>query len=43
MDAAAVRPFIEKGFNLVAVGIDTVFLSRAAGDVLSELTHRETR
>jgi 2-dehydro-3-deoxyglucarate aldolase len=38
MDAAAVQPFIETGFNLIAVGIDTVFLSRAAGDVLSELT-----
>lgn len=42
MDAAAVRPFIEHGFNLIAVGIDTVFLSRAAGDVLSELTRGAT-
>ena len=42
MDAAAVQPFIATGFNLIAVGIDTVFLSRAAGDALSEVAHRET-
>jgi 2-dehydro-3-deoxyglucarate aldolase len=36
-DVSAVQPFIERGFTLIAVGIDTLFLSRAAGDVLSGL------
>jgi 2-dehydro-3-deoxyglucarate aldolase len=35
VDALAVRPFIEQAFTLIAVGIDTLFLSRAARDVLS--------
>lgn len=37
VDAAAVRPFIEAGYTLIAVGIDTLFLASAAGDVLAEL------
>jgi 2-keto-3-deoxy-L-rhamnonate aldolase RhmA len=36
-DASAVQPFIEQGFTLIAAGIDTLFLARAAGDVLSKL------
>ena len=36
-DASAVRSFIEQGLTLIAVGIDTLFLSKAAGDVLSDL------
>jgi 2-dehydro-3-deoxyglucarate aldolase len=36
-DAPAVRPFIDQGFTLIAAGIDTLFLSRAASDLLSAL------
>jgi 2-dehydro-3-deoxyglucarate aldolase len=36
-NAAAVRPFIEQGFTLIAMGIDTLFLAQAAGDALSGL------
>jgi 2-dehydro-3-deoxyglucarate aldolase/4-hydroxy-2-oxoheptanedioate aldolase len=35
VDARAVKPFLERGFTLVAVGIDTLFLSSAASEVLS--------
>jgi 2-dehydro-3-deoxyglucarate aldolase/4-hydroxy-2-oxoheptanedioate aldolase len=38
VDAASVRPFIEAGFTLIAVGIDTLFLSGAARAALSEIT-----
>lgn len=33
----AVRPFLERGFTLIAVGIDTLFLSAAASEVLSSV------
>jgi 2-dehydro-3-deoxyglucarate aldolase/4-hydroxy-2-oxoheptanedioate aldolase len=36
-DASAVQPFIERGFTLIAAGIDTLFLAQAAGDVLADL------
>jgi len=36
-NALAVQPFIEQGFTLIAVGIDTLFLAQAAGDILSDL------
>jgi 2-dehydro-3-deoxyglucarate aldolase/4-hydroxy-2-oxoheptanedioate aldolase len=36
-DAPAVQPFIEQGYTLIAVGIDTLFLSGAAGSVLSDV------
>ena len=36
-DATAVRPFIDQGFTLIAAGIDTLFLSGAASDLLSAL------
>lgn len=35
LDSAAVRPFIEQGYTLIAAGIDTVFLSSAAKEVLA--------
>jgi 2-dehydro-3-deoxyglucarate aldolase/4-hydroxy-2-oxoheptanedioate aldolase len=41
-NAAAVRPFIQRGFTLIAVGIDTLFLAQAAGDVLSGLAQVST-
>jgi 2-keto-3-deoxy-L-rhamnonate aldolase RhmA len=41
-NAAAVRPFIERGFTLIAVGIDVLFLAQAAGDVLSGLAQVST-
>jgi 2-dehydro-3-deoxyglucarate aldolase/4-hydroxy-2-oxoheptanedioate aldolase len=37
VSAPAVRPFLERGFTLIAVGIDTLFLSAAAGEALSRL------
>ena len=37
LDAAAVQPFIAQGFSLIAVGIDAVLLSRAAGYTLVDL------
>ena len=37
VDAAAVMPYVEQGFSLIAVGIDTLFLSTSAGNVLSAL------
>jgi len=37
VDAAAVRPYIERGFTLIAVGIDTLFLSTSAAKILSDL------
>jgi 2-dehydro-3-deoxyglucarate aldolase len=43
LDAAAVQPFIDQGFSLIAVGIDAVFLSRAAGDALDSLQERQSR
>jgi len=44
-DASAVRPFIDRGFTLIAVGIDTLFLSGAASGLLSALapSSRSTR
>lgn len=36
-NAAAVRPFIEDGFTLIAVGIDTLYLTQAATDALAVL------
>ena len=38
LDAAAVHPFIEQGYTLIAAGIDTLFLSSAATDVLVGIT-----
>jgi 2-dehydro-3-deoxyglucarate aldolase/4-hydroxy-2-oxoheptanedioate aldolase len=37
VDAKAAQPFIEQGFTLIAAGMDTLFLSSAARDVLSGL------
>ena len=37
VSAASVRPFIEQGFTLVAVGLDSLFLSKAAGEALSSV------
>jgi 2-dehydro-3-deoxyglucarate aldolase/4-hydroxy-2-oxoheptanedioate aldolase len=35
--ATAVQPFIEQGFTLIAVGIDSLFLAQAAGEALASL------
>jgi 2-dehydro-3-deoxyglucarate aldolase/4-hydroxy-2-oxoheptanedioate aldolase len=37
VNALAVQPFLERGFTLIAVGIDTLFLSSAASEVLSRV------
>ena len=38
LSAAAVRPYLEDGFTLITVGMDTVFLSQAARAALADLT-----
>ncbi len=37
LSAAAVRPYLEEGFTLITVGMDTVFLSQAARAALADL------
>jgi 2-keto-3-deoxy-L-rhamnonate aldolase RhmA len=37
LSAAAVRPYLDEGFTLITVGVDTVFLSQAARAALSDL------
>ena len=37
LDTVAVRPFIDKGYTLLAVGMDTLFLGQSARRVLSEI------
>jgi 2-dehydro-3-deoxyglucarate aldolase/4-hydroxy-2-oxoheptanedioate aldolase len=36
-DASAVRPFVDQGFTLIAAGIDTLFVSTAASQLLAAL------
>ena len=38
--ADAVRPYVDKGYNLIVVGVDTTLLSAAAGQMLGELRER---
>jgi 2-keto-3-deoxy-L-rhamnonate aldolase RhmA len=35
--ADAVRPFVERGYQLIVTGVDTVFLGSAAKKTLSQL------
>lgn len=35
--AESVRPYIEKGFNLIVAGVDSLMLSSAAGELLKQL------
>jgi 2-dehydro-3-deoxyglucarate aldolase len=37
LSAGAVRPYMERGFTLIAAGADTLFLAGAAGKLLEEL------
>ena len=37
VDAAAVKPFIPKGFTLITVGTDVIFLAKAAREALTAL------
>ena len=37
LSAAAVRPYIERGYTLIVAGADSVLLAQAARDLLSEL------
>lgn len=37
MTAGAVKPYIEAGYTLIVVGIDTVMLGQAAGEVLAQI------
>ena len=39
-DAPAMQPFIDRGYTLIAAGVDTFFLSGAARDLVSALTSR---
>ena len=43
VDAEAVIPLIEQEFTLIAVGVDTLFLIKAAKDTLSKLANRGTQ
>jgi 2-keto-3-deoxy-L-rhamnonate aldolase RhmA len=35
--AEAVRPYLQKGYNLILAGVDTLHLGNAARDLLNEL------
>ena len=35
--AGAVQPYIERGYTLIVAGVDTLFLAKAAGNLLAEL------
>ena len=37
VSAAAVRPYIDRGYTLIVAGVDTLFLSGAARALLAEL------
>jgi 2-keto-3-deoxy-L-rhamnonate aldolase RhmA len=37
MTAEAVRPYIDQGFRFIVVGVDTVMLGNAAGELLKRL------
>jgi 2-keto-3-deoxy-L-rhamnonate aldolase RhmA len=37
VSADAIRPYIEKGYNLVVAGTDTIFLASAGGQMLGDL------
>lgn len=37
VNSAAVRPFIQRGYTLIAAGVDTLFLGGAAKNLLAEL------
>lgn len=37
IDAAAVKPYIERGFTLIIAGVDGIMLGQAAGEMLSQL------
>ena len=37
MSSEAVKPYIDQGYTLIAVGVDVLFAGSAAADVLSVL------
>ena len=37
VSAEAVRPYIERGYTLVVVGVDTMMLGQAAGQLLAQV------
>jgi 2-dehydro-3-deoxyglucarate aldolase/4-hydroxy-2-oxoheptanedioate aldolase len=41
VDAAAVQPFIEQGFTLIAVGTDMLFLIQGAAEALSQIAEAQ--
>lgn len=41
VDAAAVQPFIEQGFTLIAVGTDMLFLIQGAAEALSQISEAQ--
>lgn len=43
LNPAAVEPYIERGFNLVCVGVDTVLLSSGAGRILKTLRNNDSK
>lgn len=42
-DAAAVQPFIEQGFSLIAVGTDMLFLIQGAAEALSQISEAQAQ
>ena len=43
LSAAAVQPYIERGYTLIVAGVDTVFLGHAASALLAELKQQSTQ
>jgi len=41
VDAAAVQPFIEQDFTLIAVGTDMLFLIQGAAEALSQISEAQ--
>ena len=41
LSAAAVRPYIERGYTLIVGGVDTMFLAQSAGALLTELREHQ--
>ncbi len=37
----AVRPYMDKGFTLITVGVDSLFLNQAAGEALNALRDKQ--
>ncbi len=43
IDVDAVQPYVNKGFTLIAVGVDTMFLGASAQKALAKLRSRQVK